>query len=324
MGAFKSVMNDDRKTPDYEKFFLRIAAGIDPTSGEQLPENSIWRDAEITDAVRKVLAISEPTSIEPSAVKSLVGGPGTQPLEQFLLELTDDQKCIWNAIEGSESGIAFQELCEKTRLSHAKVQGDLGAITVKSRRMFGEDHILLNKKNDRYYPRVSRPAEQSTSSKATSYHERFAKTKEQSPNAYASWDDDQEMELRELFDRQTSIAVIARVMGRQPGGIRSRLNKLGLIEQDDAKQIAQDVSPEVVPNLEDNVIEIEEVFDTAIGCDECGEVIPELRLKAIPGTSKCVDCASKQPFDKIQIKEPWGTREEFKRDRQSWMPGRGK
>ena len=48
------------------------------------------------------------------------------------------------------------------------------------------------------------------------------------PSAYAKWDEAQEAELRRLFHEGRSVAEIASLMERQPGGIRSRLAKLGL------------------------------------------------------------------------------------------------
>jgi len=48
--------------------------------------------------------------------------------------------------------------------------------------------------------------------------------------AYAPWDKKQEEELAQLFKRGEKIGLIAETMGRQSGSIRSRLKKLGLIE----------------------------------------------------------------------------------------------
>ena len=63
------------------------------------------------------------------------------------------------------------------------------------------------------------------------------------------------------------------------------------------------------------VIYIEEDLDAEIRCEECGDVIPDLRLKAVSEAAKCTACDSKKPFEKKHITEPWGTREEFKKDR---------
>jgi hypothetical protein len=53
------------------------------------------------------------------------------------------------------------------------------------------------------------------------------------PRAYEKWDSSEEADLRANFDRGLGIQEIARLHGRQSGGIRSRLIRLGLLE--DAK-----------------------------------------------------------------------------------------
>jgi hypothetical protein len=61
-------------------------------------------------------------------------------------------------------------------------------------------------------------------------HEYVAAVREEHKNAYQPWTDAEEVRLRELFDRGVPIAAIAEELGRRPGGIRSRLMKLGLYE----------------------------------------------------------------------------------------------
>ena len=51
------------------------------------------------------------------------------------------------------------------------------------------------------------------------------------PNAYKPWDDEQDKQLTELFNQATAMVKIAKAFGRQRGAIRSRLMKLGLIEE---------------------------------------------------------------------------------------------
>ena len=48
------------------------------------------------------------------------------------------------------------------------------------------------------------------------------------PKAYEKWDSAQDAQLRQLFHEGRTVADIAAMMKRQPGGIRSRLIKLGL------------------------------------------------------------------------------------------------
>ena len=54
-------------------------------------------------------------------------------------------------------------------------------------------------------------------------------------------------------------------------------------------------------------------------CRECGLVIPVERINALPDTKLCVDCASDPNFKKQKVPEPWGSREDFKKDRKSWL-----
>jgi hypothetical protein len=60
------------------------------------------------------------------------------------------------------------------------------------------------------------------------YQQRLEEIKD-SPNAYESWTDTEETQLKSLYMQKQPIDEIARVLARQPGAIRSRLKKLGLI-----------------------------------------------------------------------------------------------
>jgi hypothetical protein len=59
---------------------------------------------------------------------------------------------------------------------------------------------------------------------------RLEEIRKQYPKAYTPWTEEQEHELQVLFTKDTSIGEIAKTMERHPGGIRSRLKKLGLTE----------------------------------------------------------------------------------------------
>jgi DNA-directed RNA polymerase specialized sigma24 family protein len=48
-------------------------------------------------------------------------------------------------------------------------------------------------------------------------------------NAYRAWSPEEEGELRQLHAEGLSVDAICARIGRQPGGVRSRLRKLGLI-----------------------------------------------------------------------------------------------
>ena len=55
-------------------------------------------------------------------------------------------------------------------------------------------------------------------------------------------------------------------------------------------------------------------------CTNCGKPIPDGRLRAVPGTKLCVDCAQNDPSaaPNRSVSEPWGSREAWKRDKARW------
>ena len=57
------------------------------------------------------------------------------------------------------------------------------------------------------------------------------KIREKHSNAYQSWSEEEDIELTKLFNEDTDIRVMAEKLGRQPGAIRSRITKLGLLEE---------------------------------------------------------------------------------------------
>jgi hypothetical protein len=59
----------------------------------------------------------------------------------------------------------------------------------------------------------------------------FANMREEHPNAYRRWGSEEEEKLKSLFAKGESIGSLAETLGRKPGGIRSRLVKLGLLEE---------------------------------------------------------------------------------------------
>ena len=57
------------------------------------------------------------------------------------------------------------------------------------------------------------------------YHERLEQIKEKYPNAYESWEEDEDNKLKNLYLEDISIDEIAQILKRQPNAIRSRLRK---------------------------------------------------------------------------------------------------
>jgi hypothetical protein len=52
------------------------------------------------------------------------------------------------------------------------------------------------------------------------------------PAAYAHWTPEEEQRLLDEYDRGRTVNELADLLGRQPGGIRSRLQRLGRLEDD--------------------------------------------------------------------------------------------
>lgn len=65
----------------------------------------------------------------------------------------------------------------------------------------------------------------------STYHQRLEKIKTEYPHAYELWGSEDIKKLIHLFGKNKPIDEIAKLMGRQNGGIRSQLKKLNLIEK---------------------------------------------------------------------------------------------
>lgn len=65
----------------------------------------------------------------------------------------------------------------------------------------------------------------------STYHQRLKKIKTKYPHAYELWGSEDITQLIQLFGENKPINEIANLMGRQRGGIRSKLKKLNLIKK---------------------------------------------------------------------------------------------
>jgi hypothetical protein len=52
----------------------------------------------------------------------------------------------------------------------------------------------------------------------------------QHPKVYARWTEEEDLSLKEAYERGRTLEELAAQLGRQPGGIQSRLRKLGLVQ----------------------------------------------------------------------------------------------
>ncbi len=59
----------------------------------------------------------------------------------------------------------------------------------------------------------------------TDYHKRLNQIKEEFPNAYEPWNEEEDEKLKKLFSKNVPIQTLARIFKRQPNAIRSRLKK---------------------------------------------------------------------------------------------------
>jgi ATP-dependent DNA helicase RecQ len=64
--------------------------------------------------------------------------------------------------------------------------------------------------------------------KKTDYSQRLENIKQDFPNAYEPWNQDEVINLIQLYSSNKSINEISQILKRQPSAIKSRLEKIGL------------------------------------------------------------------------------------------------
>ena len=208
--------------------------------------------------------------------------------------------CLWSQKDGELLNFSVEEALKFSEFAqHASTEETTNSGLLKSQTFEG----LSDEKNI-------------TNEQPTKYQQRMEKLKSEFPNAYAKWTSEEEQILKKIWKETGSIEAISNALGRHKGSIRSRLGKLGLdalssqFEQQDKgdHELIEDTSG-IISSLDEN-----ETY-----CRECGLVIPVERINALPDTKLCVDCASDPNFKKQKVSEPWGSREEYKKDRKSWL-----
>ncbi|WBQ06606.1 hypothetical protein [Kribbella sp. CA-293567] len=68
---------------------------------------------------------------------------------------------------------------------------------------------------------------------ARSFGRRIEEARKTYPNAYRSWTKEQEDQLTELFTSGASKDALVAALGRQPGGIETRLRALNLLTEEE-------------------------------------------------------------------------------------------
>ena len=63
------------------------------------------------------------------------------------------------------------------------------------------------------------------------YAARLARIKQRHLRAYERWTDDEDAQLKHAVQRGTPVAQIAKQLQRQPSAIRSRMVKLGIVDE---------------------------------------------------------------------------------------------
>jgi len=59
----------------------------------------------------------------------------------------------------------------------------------------------------------------------SNHHQRLEEIKEEFPNAYEPWSEEEEDKLKKLFSKNVPIQALAKIFKRQPSAIKSRLRK---------------------------------------------------------------------------------------------------
>ena len=72
-------------------------------------------------------------------------------------------------------------------------------------------------------------AKKTKTKKSTTEGDGFAAIREHHPKAYRSWTEEEEEQLKKMFERGKQMKEMSEKLGRKQGGIRSRLKKLGLV-----------------------------------------------------------------------------------------------
>ena len=129
-------------------------------------------------------------------------------------------------IFGDVSLIAMASKLPRNKKEFLEIKG-VGQQKLKD---FG--NIFLETINEHLNEHLSEEITRSCNSKMApimDYQQRLEKIKENFTSAYESWSASEQQKLASLYYQKKSIDEIADVLARQPGAIRSRLRKMGLI-----------------------------------------------------------------------------------------------
>ncbi len=263
-----------------------------------------------------------------------------------LRDICSDPKAFANPIEPSEIG---GDLISDAIVSHIS-EGVKIAPAQKSRELLDEDR---KKRSQPTIKETINKDAQSTRIQATQgvANKKLIRPVPPYASPGVSWSIQEERLLYEAYKSQHSCSQLAEIHGRTSGAIRSCLKRLGLLNSakvgissypefisvssistiEGALEGAQNYPSQnqtalvkkVTPSKPENrkPLRIQKHPQREKDeCSSCGEQIPTARLEAIPGTTLCVNCASKEPAGSQNrvISETWGTRDDWNKDRTSW------
>ncbi|MDP3957562.1 MAG: PIF1 family DEAD/DEAH box helicase [bacterium] len=147
---------------------------------------------------------------------------------------------------------AVLEKDQTFRAASLRAEGELAAREEEQQRMLEKNFItlcggtlgtlartsrgLMRKKKSSLSPPLLEPASprrergEKEGAEGGSQSHSYEKIRAIHPQAYRAWSKDEEVKLQKLYHKGIQIREMAEILGRQPGGIRSRLKKLGLTE----------------------------------------------------------------------------------------------
>lgn len=116
---------------------------------------------------------------------------------------------------------------ERFRAASERAETEYGALTTERVAELEKNFIVIcgGKMKKVKKPKKEKIAKQAPKEPAVG----LAAVRDQHPKAYRPWTSDEEEQLKKMFGRGKQMKEISAKLGRQPGGIRSRLKKLGLV-----------------------------------------------------------------------------------------------
>ncbi len=109
----------------------------------------------------------------------------------------------------------------------------IGSKPEESKEQLSRDHwtkSLENTQSTKKQPQERSPSK----NEGISWDDRLKEIRKIHPRAYESWSEQEEIRLKKLFNDGSELNEISKQLGRQKSAIRSRLQRLGLIDKKDS------------------------------------------------------------------------------------------